>query len=410
MLVTGAERGPSSMKLLAIIRKGAPLLAAPLSLAMHYSNATPPVWIFLAGLIAIAVLADWVRRGTEQVAMHAGATIGSLLNVSFGNAAELALALFVLSQAQTQVVQAQITGSIIGATLLFLGVSALAGGLRHERQTFSQAQVGLLSTLLLLVAIAILLPAVFDITERALSPGADRAVPDERLSIGVSVVLLPLYFAYLIYVLVTHRDMFAMGAERGRREWSLPLGLAVMICGTLVIAVESEVVATRLGETASALGLSPVFMGVVVIALVGTIAESVCLSGVRARRPDGHCARHVRRFGIADRARDRARARSGVARDRPPDDFGVRQSARSVRHRQRRVHGADDRRRRRDDVVRRHAADRGLRPLCTGLLLPGRRAGESTERVMRRCRRRGRFRPRRRLCVACARSLWLCRF
>ena len=68
MLVTGAERGPSSMKLLAIIRKGGPLLAAPLSLAMHYSNATPPVWIFLAGLMAIAVLADWVRRGTEQVA------------------------------------------------------------------------------------------------------------------------------------------------------------------------------------------------------------------------------------------------------------------------------------------------------------------------------------------------------
>ena len=191
------------------------MLATPLSLVMHYTDAVPPIWIFLAGLVAIAVLADWVRRSTEQVALHTGATIGSLLNVSFGNAPELVLALFLLSEAQTQVVQAQITGSIIGTTLLFLGVSALAGGLRHERQTFSQAQVGLLCTLLLLVAIAILLRAVFDITERVLSPGADRAALEERLSLGVSVVLLLLYFAYLIYVLVTHRDMFAIGAEHG---------------------------------------------------------------------------------------------------------------------------------------------------------------------------------------------------
>jgi len=94
------------------LRRYAPLLFVPLSLVLnHFSLAAPP-WIFLAGLIAIAVLADWVRQGTEQVAAHAGSTIGSLLNVSFGNAAELVLALFVLSTAQTQVVQAQITGDV----------------------------------------------------------------------------------------------------------------------------------------------------------------------------------------------------------------------------------------------------------------------------------------------------------
>lgn len=102
----------------------------------------------------------------------AGSAIGSLLNVSFGTAAELVLALFVLSHAQTQVVQAQITGSIIGATLLFLGVAVLVGGVRHKRQFSSKAQVGLLSTLLLLT-VAILLPATFDMTERLTSPGAN---------------------------------------------------------------------------------------------------------------------------------------------------------------------------------------------------------------------------------------------
>ena len=154
-----------------------------------------------------------------------------------------------------------------------MGVSALIGGLKQERQKFDQAQVGLLSTLLLLVAIAILLPAVFDATERAAAPGANLALRDEQLSLCVSVTLLLLYAAHLIYVLVTHRDMFAVGEKTGRPEWSLPLGLGVMICGTLAIAVESELVTTRLAESASALGFTPAFMGVVVLALVGTIAD-----------------------------------------------------------------------------------------------------------------------------------------
>ncbi len=261
------------MKASAQIRAGGPLALAPLALALHWSNAVPPIWIFLVGLAAIAVLADWVRRGTEQVAAHAGAAVGSLLNVSFGNAAELTLALFVLAKAETRVVQAQITGSIIGTTMLFLGVSALIGGLKQDRQKFDQAQVGLLSTLLLLVAIAILLPAVFDATERAAAPRANLALRDEQLSLCVSVTLLLLYAAHLVYVLVTHRDMFAVGEKTGRPDWSLPLGLGVMICATLAIAVESELVTTRLAESASALGLTPAFMGVVVLALVGTIAD-----------------------------------------------------------------------------------------------------------------------------------------
>ncbi|HKM63825.1 MAG TPA: calcium/proton exchanger [Acidisphaera sp.] len=260
------ELGPS-------IRRTAPLLAVPVSLVLHYTDAAPPLWVFFTGLIAIAVLADWVRRGTEQVAEIAGGTIGSLLNVSFGNAAELVLALFVLSAAQPQIVQAQITGSIIGTTLLFLGISALAGGLRHPRQTFGAAQAGLLTTMLLLVAVAILLPAAFDMAERVLEPNVDRAQHNERFSLGVSVVLLLLYGAHLIYILVTHRNLFRSDGEGGRAEWSLPQALGVMIGGTVVIAVEAELVTARLAEASAQLGFSPVFMGVVVLALVGTIAD-----------------------------------------------------------------------------------------------------------------------------------------
>jgi Ca2+:H+ antiporter len=259
---------------IATIRNAVLLLFVPLSLVLHHYSLVSPQWVFLSGLVAIGVLADWVRRGTEQVAEHAGNTIGSLLNVSFGNAAELVLALFVLSHAQTQVVQAQITGSIIGTTLLFFGIAALAGGLRHERQTFSQAQVGLLSTLLLLLAVAILLPATFDMTARLESPGANLSRADELLSLCVSVVLLLLYGAHLVYVLITHRVMFGVGStEDAAPEWSLPVGLAVMVGSTVGIAFESELVSDRLAEAASTLGLSPVFMGVVVLALIGTIAD-----------------------------------------------------------------------------------------------------------------------------------------
>ena len=267
------------------LRRYAPLLFVPLSLVLnHFSLAAPP-WIFLAGLIAIAVLADWVRQGTEQVAAHAGNTIGSLLNVSFGNAAELVLALFVLSTAQTQVVQAQITGSIIGTTLLFLGIATLVAGLRPERQVFSQQQVGLLSTLLLLLAVAIILPAVFHATERQMAPGANLSRLDEQLSLSVSVVLLLLYGANVVYVLVSRRSIFACGREEecAAPKWSLPVGLAVMVGATIGVTFVAEVVSTRLAETASQIGLSSVFMGVVVLALIGTVSDLfVAVSFARA--------------------------------------------------------------------------------------------------------------------------------
>ena len=249
------------------------LLFVPLSLALRYLFDAPAGWVFLTSATAITVLADWIRRSTEQLAERAGSTIGGLLNVSFGNTAELMLALFILSRAQTRVVQAQITGSIIGTTLLFLGISSLVGGVGRARQTFNQAGAGLLSTLLFLVVIAILLPAVFDLTERAAAPEANISLMDERLSLGVSVVLLLLYAANLIYTLITHRDVFAGDAPSGKAEWSMPRALAVMMAGTGLIALEAELASAALEATSTQLGLSPVFMGVVVLALVGTAAD-----------------------------------------------------------------------------------------------------------------------------------------
>ena len=249
------------------------LLFVPISLALRYLFDAQPLWVFVTGAVAIAVLADWLRRATEQLAERAGSSIGGLLNISFGNTAELVLALFVLSQAHVRIVQAQITGSIIGTTLLFLGISALVGGIGRVRQSFNQASAGLLSTLLFLVVIAILLPAIFDVTERSAVTGANVSLMDERLSLGVSVVLLLLYAANLVYTLVTHSDVFAGDAPNGEAEWSVPRTVVVMAAATAMIAVEAELVSTALEAASAQLGLSPVFMGVVVLALVGTVSD-----------------------------------------------------------------------------------------------------------------------------------------
>jgi len=250
------------------------LLFVPLSPALHYLVDAPPIWIFITAAAAIAVLADWVRKATEQLAERAGSTIGGLLNVTFGNTAELVLALFVLSRAQTTVVQAQITGSIIGTTLLFLGISALVGGMGRTRQNFNTASAGLLSTLLFLVVIAILLPAVFDVTERVTAPEAQISMIDEHLSLAVSVVLLLLYAANLVYTLITHRDVFASSDRgSGKAQWGIARSLFVMTLSTAIIALEAELVSAALEGAAEQLRFAPVFMGVVVLALVGTAAD-----------------------------------------------------------------------------------------------------------------------------------------
>ena len=249
------------------------LLFVPLSLALRYLVDAPAGWVFLTGAAGITVLADWLRRATDQLAERAGSTIGGLLNISFGNTAELILALFVLSRAHTRIVQAQITGSIIGTTLLFLGISALVGGVGRVRQTFNQASAGLLSTLLFLVVVAILLPAVFDLTERVATPGINTSLIDERLSLGVSVVLLLLYAANLIYTLVTHRDVFAGDAPSGEAEWGVARAVAVMSAATALIAIQAELVSAALEQASPQLGLSPVFLGAVVLALVGTVSD-----------------------------------------------------------------------------------------------------------------------------------------
>jgi Ca2+:H+ antiporter len=214
-----------------------------------------------------------MRRATEQVAKHAGPAIGGLLMVSFGSVAELLLALFVLASGQIAVVQAQIAGSIIGTSLFGLGLAILVGGIGRQRQRFNPGKAGLLSTLLILAVVALLLPAVFDYTGRLEGYAHDIRITDEELSQSVSAVLLLLYCGNLGYTLITHRDTFADEESQDTPSWGLRSSIAVMVGVTAVIALEAEMVSGALTRTAATLGLSPAFLGVIVLALVGTSAD-----------------------------------------------------------------------------------------------------------------------------------------
>ncbi len=254
------------------------LLLVPLSLALHYFLSSGPLWTFALAVVAIVPLAEWIRRATEQLAHRVGSAVGGLLNVTFGNTAELILALFVLSTGETGVVKGQITGSIIGNSLLGLGLAIVAGSWGRERQTFKRERGGLLSSLLILVMIALLVPALFDYTERGLFAAADVSRLNERLSLGVAGVLIAVYFANLLYTLVTHRDVFAFRQpeeEAAQSAWPIWQSLGVLLLGTALTAWEAELVSGALDQTASQLGVTPFFLGVIVLAVVGNAAEYV---------------------------------------------------------------------------------------------------------------------------------------
>ena len=254
------------------------LLFIPVSLVLEHVVHAPAPWVFASAILGIIPLAEWIRRSTEQLAAVVGSALGGLLNVSFGNAAEFIIAIFVLKAGEAGVVKAQITGAIIGNSLLGLGLAIVVGSIGRERQKFSRENAGQLGNLLMLSMIALLVPALFDWTERGRVGPAETRTLDERLSLGVSIVLIAVYVANLIYTLVTHKDVFAGASEEDpahKAHWSARKALTVLIAATIGTAIQAELVSGSLVETAEGLGLTPFFLGITVLAVVGNAAEYI---------------------------------------------------------------------------------------------------------------------------------------
>ena len=251
------------------------LLLVPVSLVLEYVVHAGPLWVFATAVLAIVPLAEWIRKSTEHLAERLGSAIGGLLNVTFGNMAELILALFVLYEGHANVVKGQITGAIIGNSLLGLGLAIVVGTFGRENQKFNRASAGRLSSLLILAVIALMTPALFDYTERPLSGAAHATVLDEKLSLGVAVVLILVYVANLVYSLITHRDTFSDVPEIKHEVWSVGKTIGILVGATIVTAIEAELVSGALEETSAAIGVTTFFLGVTVLAVVGNAAEYV---------------------------------------------------------------------------------------------------------------------------------------
>ncbi len=252
------------------------LLAVPAAIALRYM----PHWgsgpaLFIVSALAIVPLAGWMGRATEQLAARSGAGIGGFLNATFGNAAELIIALVALNKGLTGVVKASITGSIIGNLLLVLGASILAGGLRHRKQTFNQTAARVSATSLGLGAIALLIPTVFH-RAAASRPGGWTIEAEQKLSLAIVIVLFLTYFFSLLFHLVTHRDLFSGSPDEktsSETHWPLWQSISALALATALIAWLSEFLVGSIESARHALGLTETFVGVVVVALVGNAAE-----------------------------------------------------------------------------------------------------------------------------------------
>jgi Ca2+:H+ antiporter len=260
------------------------LVFIPVALLLEYVVHTSALWIFLASAAAIIPLAALMGRATERLAERFGEGVGGLLNATFGNAAELIIAVVALRAGLVDLVKASITGSIIGNLLLVFGASALWGGLKFERQKFNQTAAGLSATLLVLSATALFIPAIFHLI---VPPTAGLA--ERTLSLEIAVVLIVTYVLSLVFSLRTHKHLY-VGEAGAHTDGLTPAGpprsaVGLLLAATAGVALMSELLVGAVEETAAVFGMNEVFVGVILVALIGNAAEhsSAILMAARNR-------------------------------------------------------------------------------------------------------------------------------
>jgi Ca2+:H+ antiporter len=255
--------------LLSLIRRYGGLVflsSAPAAVALDLLAPERQTALFFASILAIVPLAGYIGRATDELADHFGGAIGGLLNATFGNIAEVIIGALALRAGFTDLVKASLTGSIIGNTLLVFGLSALVGGLRHRVQHFNRTAASLGSTMLLLSVVALVVPAVFHALSRHNGQG-----PELRMDTEIAVVLLLTYCASLIFTLRTHKEPHE--ASPSAHGTSVRRSIAVLLGATAGVAWMSELLVGALSATTKSLGMSELFVGVVVVAVIGNAAE-----------------------------------------------------------------------------------------------------------------------------------------
>lgn len=248
------------------------LVFVPIAIALRFWPGANPTALFICSALGIIPLAGLIGAATEALAARTGAAIGGLLNVTFGNAAELIISLVALSKGLTSVVKASITGSIIGNVLLVLGFSALLGGAKYREQHFNRTAARTSAISLSLAAIALIIPSVFHAASRA-GPGGWSPMIEQRLSLGIAAVLFITYACVLTFTLKTHKQDFGVSGAEGEASWSRNKSIIVLLVATALVAWLSEFLVGSIESVRTSLGLTEVFIGVIIVAIVGNAAE-----------------------------------------------------------------------------------------------------------------------------------------
>jgi Ca2+:H+ antiporter len=247
------------------------LIFVPIAILAKLAGAQP-VPIFILAALGIVPLADIMGDATEELAVHTGPKLGGLLNATLGNAAELIITIFALREGLLDLVKASIVGSILGNLLLVLGFSLLLGGLKHGIQKFDSRTAGMNATLVILAVIALAIPSLFDVAIHNLSAS------ELGLSEGVAVVMIVLYALSILYTFTAKNP--SQGAEHNpaevhRAKWSIRTSVIILIVATVGIAILSEMLVGSVEPVTHELGLTEFFIGIIIIPLVGNIAEHI---------------------------------------------------------------------------------------------------------------------------------------
>jgi Ca2+:H+ antiporter len=252
----------------------------PVAIALDLANASAAA-IFFTAALGIIPTAALMGLATEELAARSGPGIGGLLNVTFGNAPELIIALFALGEGLQEVVKASIVGSILGNILLVLGGAMFVGGIGRERQRFNATAANAQSLMLFLAAAAMVMPAIFELVEGKGLPSVNAERVNyggtvEHLSLAVAAVLAATYVAGLLFSLRTHSNLFNPPEDRGGETafgWSTRRSVAMLAIAGAAVGLMSEVLVGSISEASQSVGLSEFFIGVIVVAIVGNAAE-----------------------------------------------------------------------------------------------------------------------------------------
>jgi len=258
------------------------IVAAPVSWVLHRLD-PESTWVFVMAAMSLVPLAAIIGLGTEELARRSGPAFGGFLNATFGNAAELIIAFVALKEGHVGLVKASVTGSIIGNLLLVLGLSFFVGGIGRVSQKFNRTAATNMATMLFLAVVALVMPAVFDLALYGSLNARPPAI--DRLSLSTAFVLIAAYVGSLIYAFRAQRDLFRPAHESAHHStlntWQ---AISLLAGGTVLTTIQAELLVGTLTPTLSQFGLTELFVGVIVVAIIGNAAEHY--SAVVAARRD----------------------------------------------------------------------------------------------------------------------------